>query len=135
MPLHYVKNPMYALCLLAAVCVRQHVQSTRSDQPLTKGVTFQTPTSVLTKPNETTLKTVINANKNTNPANPIKLKDADSLIMCVQNFAKRAGQIVDDIRLTVPVQKSAQYDDPFASTNILDSLLYLTSSVGVKWLA
>lgn len=29
MPLHYLKNPMYALCLLAAFCVRQHMQNNR----------------------------------------------------------------------------------------------------------
>ena len=29
MTLHYMRNPMYALCLLAAVCVRQHVQNNR----------------------------------------------------------------------------------------------------------
>lgn len=29
MPLHYLRNPMYALCLLAAFCVRQHMQNNR----------------------------------------------------------------------------------------------------------
>ena len=40
-----------------------------------------------------------------------------------------------NVTLHRQVSKSAEYVDPLASSNILDSLLYLTSSIGIKWLA
>ncbi|XP_033193531.2 uncharacterized protein LOC117158578 isoform X1 [Bombus vancouverensis nearcticus] len=146
MPLHYIKNPMYALCLLAAVCVRQHVQNNRfrrmyrTDQALTKGVSFQTPTTVHRKLNEANLKTVTNPKKElnyveVNRKKPVNLEEADSLVHCVQNFAERARRIVNDIRTSIPGSKSTESIDPLTSSNILDSLLYLTSDVGIKWLA
>ncbi|XP_033351868.1 uncharacterized protein LOC117234600 isoform X1 [Bombus vosnesenskii] len=146
MPLHYIKNPMYALCLLAAVCVRQHVQNNRfrrmyrTDQALTKGVSFQTPTTVHRKLKETNLKTVTNPSKElnyveVNRKKPVNLEEADSLVHCVQNFAERARRIVNDIRTSIPGSKSTESIDPLTSSNILDSLLYLTSDVGIKWLA
>ncbi|XP_012239534.1 uncharacterized protein LOC105680573 isoform X2 [Bombus impatiens] len=140
MPLHYVKNPMYALCLLAAVCVRQHVQNNRTDQALTKGVPFQTPTTVYRKLNEANLKTVTNPKRElnyveVNRKKPVNLEEADSLVHCVQNFAERARRIVNDIRTSIPGSKSTESIDPLTSSNILDSLLYLTSDVGIKWLA
>ncbi|XP_003398153.2 uncharacterized protein LOC100651409 isoform X2 [Bombus terrestris] len=142
MPLHYIKNPMYALCLLAAVCVRQHVQNNRTDQALTKGVSFQTPTTVhrTRKPNEANLKTVTNPKKElnyveVNQKKPVNLEEANSLVHCVQNFAERARRIVNDIRTSIPGSKSTESIDPLTSSNILDSLLYLTSDVGIKWLA
>ncbi|XP_026670244.1 uncharacterized protein LOC113464476 [Ceratina calcarata] len=155
MPLPYVKNPMYALCLLAAVCVRQHVHNSRYDfslpirkpntrrervkQPLTKGMTLQTPTSVVTKPNEASLKT-INANKKisseklTENPKAVQVEEADSLVKCVQKFAKHARRIVDDFKSSIPVSKSTEYVDLFTSSSILDSLLYLTSYGGIKWM-
>ncbi|CAD1473029.1 unnamed protein product, partial [Heterotrigona itama] len=110
------------------------------EQPLTKGVSLQTPTSVLTKPNEASLKVVTNSKKEIhsrkiNEKREVNLDDAESLIHCVQNFANRARRIADNIRSSIPVSKSAEYIDPLASSNILDSLLYLTSSIGIKWLA
>ncbi|XP_043591616.1 uncharacterized protein LOC122571646 [Bombus pyrosoma] len=146
MPLHYIKNPMYALCLLAAVCVRQHVQNNRfrrvyrTDQALTKGVSLQTPTTVHMRANEANFKTVTNPKKELNyvkvdQKKPVNLKEADSLVHCVQNFAERARRIVNDIRTSIPGSKSTESIDPLTSSNILDSLLYLTSDVGIKWLA
>ncbi|KAK1126775.1 hypothetical protein K0M31_004398 [Melipona bicolor] len=140
MPLHHMRNPMYALCLLAAICVRQHIQNNRIEQPLTKGVSFQTPTSVLTKPNEASLKIATNSKKEIHnrkiDKREVKLDDAsESLVHCVQNFVTRTRKVADDIRSSIPVSKSAEYVDPLASSNILDSLLYLTSSIGIKWLA
>ncbi|XP_073967797.1 uncharacterized protein isoform X2 [Bombus fervidus] len=140
MPLHYIKNPMYALCLLAAVCVRQHVQNNRTDQTLTKGVSFQTPTTVHRKRNEANSKTLTNPKKELNyvevdQKKPVNLEAADSLVHCVQNFAERARRIVNDIRTSIPGSKSTESIDTLTSSNILDSLLYLTSDVGIKWLA
>ncbi|CAK9816773.1 hypothetical protein ANTPLA_LOCUS9103 [Anthophora plagiata] len=138
MPLHYVKNPMYALCLLAAVCVRQHVQNGR-DSLLTKNISFQPPTSVLTKPSEEGLKSAINAyrksEKKTADRTNLKVEDTDSLVQCVKNFANRARRIVNDIRDSIPNAKTLDHVDPLASSGILDSLLYITSSIGIKWLA
>ncbi|XP_043529288.1 uncharacterized protein LOC122538875 [Frieseomelitta varia] len=140
MPLHYMRNPMYALCLLAAICVRQHIQNNRIEQRLTKAVSFQTPTSVLTKPNEASLKIATNSKKESHNRKinkrEVKLDDAsESLVHCVQDFVTRARKVADNIRSSIPVSKSAEYVDPLASSNILDSLLYLTSSIGIKWLA
>ncbi|XP_076632395.1 uncharacterized protein LOC143347251 [Colletes latitarsis] len=135
MSIQCVRNPMYALCLLAAVCVRQHVQ-TRSVQPLTKGFTVQPPTVVFTKPNEASLKSAINSNNaaKNNKKCP-KLQEADTLVKCVQNFATRARRFVSDIRTNFAVSKQPSSSDPDCAYNVLDSLLYLTSSFGTKWVA
>ncbi|XP_078039969.1 uncharacterized protein LOC144471621 [Augochlora pura] len=131
-----VKNPMYALCLLAAVCVRQYVQ-TRSDQTLTKGLTIQPPTTVFTKPNETILKSVIKGNNKENAEKKKRLNEADSLVECVQSFYKRACLAVENVGATIPVSKASDLKahDLSNSSNVLDSILYLTSNVGTKWIA
>ncbi|XP_076282207.1 uncharacterized protein LOC143209855 isoform X2 [Lasioglossum baleicum] len=119
-----VKNPMYALCLLAAVCVRQYVQ-TRNEQPLTKGLSVQPPTAVFTRPNKSILKSVVKDNITVKPFKKRpQLQDADSLVVCVQNFYKRACQ----------ASKTTESHDLNNTNNVLDSILYLTSSVGTKWI-
>lgn len=76
----------------------------RSSGPLTKGVSFQAPTTLLTKPNEANLRTVINAQTtNINSHNLPTIKEADSLVSCVYKFTKRARRMVDDIRTSFPV--------------------------------
>lgn len=80
----------------------------RTDQALTKGVSFQAPTTVHMKPNEANFKTVTNPKKELNyvkvdQKKPVNLKEADSLVHCVQNFAERARRIVNDIRTSIPV--------------------------------
>ncbi|XP_033320962.1 uncharacterized protein LOC117217456 [Megalopta genalis] len=129
-----VKNPMYALCLLAAVCVRQYVQN-RNDQPLTKGLSLQPPTAVFTKPNETILKSVVKDNNDENADKKKRLNEADSLVECVQSFYKRACQAVENVGATIPVSKTQDLHDLTNSSNVLDSILYLTSNVGTKWIA
>ncbi|XP_076685841.1 uncharacterized protein LOC143377918 [Andrena cerasifolii] len=166
MTVHCMRNPMYALCLLAAVCVRQHVHNSsltklpiipipkascflykfsvnfelwcsmlRTAGPLTKGVSFQAPTTLLTKPNEANLRTVINARTSRINSHLPTVKEADSLVSCVYKFTKRARRMVDDIRTSFPISKSPGCLDPTSTCSVLDSLLYLTSSVGTKWLA
>ncbi|XP_034183587.1 uncharacterized protein LOC117605898 isoform X2 [Osmia lignaria lignaria] len=99
MQLHYVNNPMYALCLLAAVCVRQHVQN-GGVQPLTKGVSLQRPTSVFMKPNKASLKSVndieeaVSEIKSKSCKYP-KIEEANALVLCVQNFGKKSQRIID----------------------------------------
>ncbi|XP_076659139.1 uncharacterized protein LOC143362659 [Halictus rubicundus] len=130
-----VKNPMYALCLLAAVCVRQYVQ-TRNEQPLTKGLSVQPPTAVFTRPNETILKSVVKDNITVKSFKKRpQIHEAESLVTCVQNFYKRACQVVHDVGSGVPASKTPDSHDLNNTNNVLDSILYLTSSVGTKWIA
>ncbi|XP_031831103.1 uncharacterized protein LOC116426387 [Nomia melanderi] len=129
------RNPMYALCLLAAICVRQYVQ-TRSDQPLTKGLSVQPPSAVLTKPNESCLKSVItDSTWKAADEKYQKIKQADSLVECVQNFYKRVRRFVQNAGTNVTVSKTSDAFDLNGTSNVLDSILYLTSTVGTKWIA
>ncbi|XP_016904734.1 uncharacterized protein LOC107993052 [Apis cerana] len=138
MPLHYLKNPMYALCLLAAFCVRQHMQNNRIDQPLTKRISIQTPILINTKPNEAETKIISHAknfisdfNNNFN-----KIDESDLLINCLQIIAKRARQIFENIQASIPVSKTVDFEDSLlSSSNIFDSFLFATNNVGIKWLA
>lgn len=80
----------------------------RTDQALTKGVSYQAPTTANRKLSEANLKTVTNPKKElnyveVNRKNPVNLEEADSLVHCVQNFAERARRIVNDIRTSIPV--------------------------------
>ncbi|KAG6797043.1 hypothetical protein HZU73_07614 [Apis mellifera caucasica] len=111
MPLHYLRNPMYALCLLAAFCVRQHMQNNRIEQPLTKRMSIQTP--IL-----------------------INIEESDLLINCLQIIAKRTRQILESIQASIPVSKTVDFEDSLlSSSNIFDSFLFATNNIGIKLLA
>ncbi|KOC61757.1 hypothetical protein WH47_03014 [Habropoda laboriosa] len=78
-----------------------------SNPSFTKNISFQPPTSVLTKSSEVGLKSAMKAYKmsedKTSKETNLKLEKADSLVQCVKNFAKRARRMVGDIRASIPV--------------------------------
>ncbi|XP_043798146.1 uncharacterized protein LOC122717799 [Apis laboriosa] len=138
MPLHYLKNPMYALCLLAAFCVRQHIQNNRVEQPLTKRMSIQTPILINTKPNEVDSKIISHTKNFINDFNNNfnKIDESDLLINCIHIIAKRARQIIESIQASIPISKTLDIEDSLlSSSNIFDSFLFATNNVGIKWLA
>ncbi|XP_076398181.1 uncharacterized protein LOC105662943 isoform X2 [Megachile rotundata] len=137
MKLSYVNNPMYALCLLAAVCVRQHVQN--GVQPLTKSVSLQKPTTVFMKPNKASLRTVndiqeVKPNVTPNTRSYPNLQEANALVTCVQNYTKRTEK-VDDIPKSLPTKKIFRDSDSFFPYNVPDWMLFLFTNIGAKWFA
>ncbi|KZC09544.1 hypothetical protein WN55_00216 [Dufourea novaeangliae] len=105
-----------------------------TEQPLTKGLSVQRPTTVFTKPNEVGLKSAVlgEHGKSSDKKRP-ELREADLLVQCVQNFYKRACKVMDGIQSNIPSIKSPASIDLNSTNNVLDSILYLTSSIGAKW--
>lgn len=64
---------------------------------------IQNPTSGLLKPNAMSLSAATDWSKKSPDENNSQVKQADSLVRCVQNFAKRARHIVGDLRSVLPV--------------------------------